>query len=71
MAPVPNPPYEPQDDPETYVGLAQEEAEEQARARGWNTVRSLPPGTIITMEYLGGRLNFEVKDGVVQRSWKG
>lgn len=46
-------------------------AERQARERGWSTVRSLRPGTIITMEYLAGRLNFEVKDGVVARCWKG
>ncbi|MFJ8674520.1 MULTISPECIES: I78 family peptidase inhibitor [unclassified Streptomyces] len=74
MAPVPNPPNAPQDEPqdiEAYVGLAQQDAEERARARGWTTVRSLPPGAIITMEYLGSRLNFEVKDGVVHRSWQG
>lgn len=71
MAPLPNPPYEPDDDPGTYVGLGQQEAEERARERGWSTVRSLPPGAIITMEYLAGRLNFEVKDGLVHRSWKG
>ncbi|MEV5596874.1 I78 family peptidase inhibitor [Streptomyces sp. NPDC052496] len=71
MAPVPNSPFEPDDDPEAYVGLAQETAEERARARGWSTVRSLAPGSIITMEYLGGRLNFEVEDGSVTRSWKG
>ncbi|MEU4203054.1 I78 family peptidase inhibitor [Streptomyces sp. NPDC045470] len=71
MAPVPNSPSEPDDDPETYVGLAQQAAEERARAHGWTTVRSLAPGTIITMEYLGGRLNFEVEGGSVTRSWKG
>jgi hypothetical protein len=74
MAPVPNVSNESPDEPEgieAYVGLAQQEAEEQARARGWSTVRSLPPGAIITMEYLGSRLNFEVKDGVVHRSWQG
>ncbi|MFB9465998.1 I78 family peptidase inhibitor [Streptomyces cinereospinus] len=62
---------EPDDDPETYVGLPQSDAEERARGRGWTTVRSLPPGTIITMEYRVGRLNFEVKDGTVARAWKG
>ncbi|MFI9614013.1 I78 family peptidase inhibitor [Streptomyces sp. NPDC052023] len=62
---------EPDDDPETYVGLAQPDAEERARGRGWTTVRSLAPGTIITMEYRVGRLNFEVKDGSVARAWKG
>ncbi|OKH98495.1 proteinase inhibitor I78 [Streptomyces sp. CB02923] len=71
MAPVPKSPFEPDDDPAAYVGLAQEAAEGRARERGWTTVRSLAPGTIITMEYLGGRLNFEVKDGAVTRSWKG
>lgn len=34
-------------------------------------MRSLPPGAIITMEYLVGRLNFEVADGAVVRCWKG
>ncbi|MFG3656145.1 I78 family peptidase inhibitor [Streptomyces sp. NPDC047706] len=62
---------EPDDDPETYVGLTQPDAEERARGRGWTTVRSLAPGTIITMEYRAGRLNFEVKDGSVARAWKG
>ncbi len=56
---------------EAYVGLARQDAEEQARARGWTTVRSLPPGAIITMEFLAGRLNFEVKDGTVHRTWQG
>ena len=71
MAPEPNLPNEPQDDTEAYIGLAQQDAEERARTRGWTTVRSLPPGAIITMEYLVGRLNFEVKDGVVHRTWQG
>ncbi|MEV0601409.1 I78 family peptidase inhibitor [Streptomyces sp. NPDC050315] len=71
MAPVPNLPKDPDDDLETYVGLEQQQAEDQARARGWSTVRSLPPGAIITMEYLAGRLNFEVEDGTVNKSWKG
>lgn len=56
---------------DSYVGLAAEGAERQARERGWSTVRALPPGAIITMEYLAGRLNFEVKEGVVIRCWKG
>lgn len=56
---------------DAYVGLAADGAERQARERGWSTVRSLPPGAIITMEYLAGRLNFEVKEGVVIRCWKG
>ncbi|QEV22156.1 I78 family peptidase inhibitor [Streptomyces alboniger] len=71
MAPIPTPPAEPQDSPDRYVGLAAEAAERQARERGWSTVRSLPPGAIITMEYLAGRLNFEVEKGLVTRSWKG
>lgn len=71
MAPFPTPPAEPQDSPDVYVGSDAAEAERQARARGWSTVRSLPPGTVITMEFLVGRLNFEVEDGVVRRCWKG
>ncbi|BBC37663.1 Proteinase inhibitor I78 [Streptomyces graminofaciens] len=71
MAPIPTPPAEPQDDPDTYVGLAAPNAEQRARERGWSTVRSLPPGAIITMEYRFGRLNFEVRDGRVTRCWKG
>ncbi|MEV0281257.1 I78 family peptidase inhibitor [Streptomyces sp. NPDC050610] len=71
MAPLPTPPYEPEDDPGRYVGLDPAKAEEQARARGWSTVRALPPGAIITMEYQGGRLNFEVEHGAVRRCWKG
>ncbi len=65
MAPIPKPPAEPQDQPDScllYMCI---------RDRGWTTVRSLPPGAIITMEYLSGRLNFEVRDGVVTRAWKG
>ncbi|WP_255952719.1 I78 family peptidase inhibitor [Streptomyces odontomachi] len=71
MAPIPPPPAEPEDDPEAYLGLAADEAERRARERGWSTVRSLAPGTVITMEYRFGRLNFEVEDGTVRRSWKG
>ncbi|MEV7193218.1 I78 family peptidase inhibitor [Streptomyces sp. NPDC093510] len=71
MAPIPTPPTEPQDSPDSYVGLAADGAERQARERGWSTVRSLQPGTIITMEYLAGRLNFEVEEGTVTRCWKG
>lgn len=71
MTPTPTPPAEPEDDPEAYVGLDAEDAERRARERGWSTVRSLPPGAIITMEYLIGRLNFEVQDGTVTRAWKG
>ncbi|WP_217254309.1 I78 family peptidase inhibitor [Streptomyces sp. AC602_WCS936] len=71
MAPIPTPPAEPKDSPDTYVGLESGAAERLARERGWSTVRSLAPGTVITMEYRVGRLNFEVKDGRVARAWKG
>ncbi|TSB29291.1 I78 family peptidase inhibitor [Streptomyces sp. NBC_01525] len=71
MAPEPQLPNEPDDDPEAYVGLARQEAEERAGGRGWSTVRSLPPGALITMEYRAGRLNFEVENGRVRRSWRG
>ncbi|MFJ6667265.1 MULTISPECIES: I78 family peptidase inhibitor [unclassified Streptomyces] len=71
MAPIPTPPAEPQDSPDGYVGLDAEQAERRARGRGWSTVRALPPGAIITMEYRVGRLNFEVRDGRVARAWKG
>ncbi|MFF2851854.1 I78 family peptidase inhibitor [Streptomyces sp. NPDC058001] len=71
MAPFSTPSPEPQDNPATYVGLSAEAAERRARERGWTTVRSLPPGAIVTMEYRVGRLNFEVADGTVRRSWKG
>lgn len=71
MAPNPLTPEEPQDDPAAYAGLDAGSAERLARERGWSSVRSLPPGALITMEYRFGRLNFEVADGVVRRSWKG
>lgn len=72
MAPIPTtPPAEPDDSPDSYVGLEANSAEDRARERGWTTVRSLPPGSIITMEYRVGRLNFEVADGTVTRCWKG
>jgi hypothetical protein len=71
MASTPTPPAEPQDDLDAYVGLASGRAEELARERGWTSVRSLPPGAIITMEYRVGRLNFEVRDGLVVRAWRG
>ncbi|MFE7316286.1 I78 family peptidase inhibitor [Streptomyces sp. NPDC057555] len=74
MAPEPKLPGEipdVQDDPERYVGLDQQAAQEQALAQGWSTVRAVPPGAMLTMEYLVGRINFEVKDGVVARSWRG
>ncbi|MFJ5532283.1 I78 family peptidase inhibitor [Streptomyces sp. NPDC093261] len=71
MAPIPTPDAEPEDSPEAYAGMEAHRAERLARERGWSTVRSLPPGTIITMEYRAGRLNFEVADGRVRRCWKG
>ncbi|MFJ3233273.1 I78 family peptidase inhibitor [Streptomyces sp. NPDC086787] len=71
MTPIPTPPTEPEDSPEGYVGLDSADAEQLARERGWSSVRSLPPGAIITMEYRVGRLNFEVRDGTVVRAWKG
>ncbi|GAA0379622.1 hypothetical protein GCM10010319_67750 [Streptomyces blastmyceticus] len=71
MAPLPNVPADPHDDLDAYVGLEVARASERARTRGWATVRTLPPGSIITMEYQVGRLNFEVVDGAVRRCWKG
>ncbi|MFI1971129.1 proteinase inhibitor I78 [Streptomyces cinnamoneus] len=71
MAPLPNFPTDPDDDPAAYVGLAAETAARQARERGWTDVRALAPGAVITLEYRVGRLNFEVDEGVVRRSWKG
>ncbi|MGW0825645.1 I78 family peptidase inhibitor [Streptomyces sp. NPDC002845] len=71
MAPIPTPPAEPRDNPDSYVGLDASAAERRARERGWSSVRALPPGAIITMEYRAGRLNFEVKDGRVTSCWKG
>ncbi|MCW7942968.1 proteinase inhibitor I78 [Streptomyces hygroscopicus] len=71
MAPHPTPDAEPDDSPEAYVGLEAHQAERLAHERGWSAVRSLPPGTVITMEYRVGRLNFEVENGRVRRCWKG
>lgn len=71
MASIPSPSAQPDDDADAYVGLSAEDAEQQARERGWTTVRALPPGSIITMEYLVGRLNFEVEGGTVKRCWAG
>lgn len=71
MAPIPTPSGQPDDAPASYVGLDAGTAERRARSRGWTTVRSLPPGSVITMEFLEGRLNFEVDDGTVRRCWKG
>ncbi|WP_328539564.1 I78 family peptidase inhibitor [Streptomyces sp. NBC_00344] len=71
MSSIPAIPEQPDDDPDAYLGLTGARAEELARERGWSTVRSLPPGAVITMEFLQGRLNFEVKDGTVTRCWLG
>lgn len=73
MAPQPHhlPGSNPHDDLDAYLGMAGEEAERRAREHGWTTVRSLPPGAVVTMEYLVGRLNFTVDDGRVQRCWLG
>ncbi|WP_369204397.1 I78 family peptidase inhibitor [Streptomyces sp. PU-14G] len=71
MAPESVHPQRPDDDPETYVGQAAQEAERRARERGWTSVRQLEPDAIITMEYVVGRLNLAVKDGQVVRCWQG
>ena len=72
MATSPNPPGDnPPDNPDVYVGLTEAEAEARARGRGWSTVRSLPPGTVVTLEYLAGRINFIVDEDRVQRCWLG
>lgn len=71
MASNGNPGEQQRDEPDTYVGLAAQDAERRARGQGWTAVRSLPPGAIVTMEYRSGRLNFTVADGTVTRCWKG
>ncbi|WP_309055003.1 I78 family peptidase inhibitor [Streptomyces sp.] len=71
MAPTSRTPEPPRDSPESYVGLDADGAERLARTRGWTAVRALPPGTIVTMEYQFGRINFEVEDGTVTRCWVG
>ncbi|MFJ8887267.1 I78 family peptidase inhibitor [Streptomyces sp. NPDC102402] len=71
MAPVPTPSLQPDDTPDSYVGLDAGTADRQARERGWSTVRALAPGTVITMEFRGGRINFEVDDETVTRCWVG
>lgn len=71
MGPIPTPGQQPQDDPDAYVGLAADDAEARARARGWTTVRTLPADAVITLEYLVGRLNFTVEQGRVSRCWQG
>ncbi|GHA78807.1 hypothetical protein GCM10010305_22460 [Streptomyces termitum] len=71
MAPLPRIPEPPRDAPESYVGLDADGAAQLARTRGWRVVRTLPPGAVVTMEYLAGRLNMEVEDGTVTRCWAG
>lgn len=61
----------PDDDPRAYLGMVREEAERRARDRGWSAVRAVPAGTVVTMEYVVGRLNFTVEGGVVTRCWVG
>jgi hypothetical protein len=74
MTPVTNPRpggNNPQDDPESYVGLPVGEAEQRAAARGWKVVRTLPSDAVVTMEYVAGRLNLGVENGRVVRCWHG
>ncbi|CAM5569682.1 hypothetical protein SAVIM40S_06006 [Streptomyces avidinii] len=59
------------DDPAHYTGLDTGEAKRRALAHGWTTVRTVAPGTMLTMEYVEGRLNLEVEDGRVRRAWSG
>ncbi|MFC9491202.1 I78 family peptidase inhibitor, partial [Streptomyces hydrogenans] len=65
MAPFSRSPEPPRDAPESYVGLDADGAAQLARTRGWRVVRALPPGAIVTMEYLAWRINFEVEDDTV------
>ncbi|GGR59976.1 hypothetical protein GCM10010282_61050 [Streptomyces roseolus] len=71
MAPMSRSPEPSRDAPESYVGLDADGAGRLARTRGWRVVRTLPPGAIVTMEYVAGRLNFEVEDDTVTRCWIG
>ncbi|MER7857262.1 I78 family peptidase inhibitor [Streptomyces bacillaris] len=59
MASLPTPPEQPDDAPDAYVGLAADAAEQLARSRGWDTVRAVPPGSFMTMEFRSGRINFQ------------
>ncbi|MEI7031397.1 I78 family peptidase inhibitor [Streptomyces pratensis] len=71
MASLPTPPAQPDDAAESYVGLRADAAEQQARSRGWDTVRAVPPGAFLTMEFRHGRINFQVEDDTVTRCWAG
>ncbi|MGW2281778.1 I78 family peptidase inhibitor [Streptomyces sp. NPDC001770] len=71
MTSLPTPPAQPDDPPGPYVGLDTTTAERRAVARGWTTVRAVPPGTILTMEFRTGRINFQVEDSTVTRCWIG
>ncbi|WP_299537556.1 I78 family peptidase inhibitor [uncultured Streptomyces sp.] len=71
MTSLPTPSEQPDDAPDSYVGLDRDTAERQARGRGWSTVRSVPPGTVLTMEFRSGRINFQVEDATVTRCWVG
>jgi hypothetical protein len=65
------PNHAPDDDLRAYVGLDADAAERRARERGWSTVRRLPAGAVVTMEFRAGRLNFTVEGGRVSRCWHG
>lgn len=71
MASLPTPPAQPDDATDAYVGLAADAAEQLARSRGWDTVRAVPPGSFLTMEFRSGRINFQVEDATVTRCWVG
>ncbi|WP_461009876.1 I78 family peptidase inhibitor [Streptomyces capparidis] len=71
MSHAPHPPGSPDDAMDAYVGLDEAAARARAEAAGWTHVRTLPPGAIITMEYVVGRINFTVGDGRVERAWVG
>ncbi|WP_377272383.1 I78 family peptidase inhibitor [Peterkaempfera sp. SMS 1(5)a] len=68
MSDIPEPP---QDDPESYLGLAVEQAEAVARTRGWTAVRVVAPDALVTLEYRVGRINFAADGGRVVRCWTG
>ncbi|CCB73673.1 MULTISPECIES: hypothetical protein [Streptomycetaceae] len=71
MAHPPSPPPAPRDDAGAYVGLTEEQARARAAEHGWRTVRTLPPDAVVTMEFVAGRINLTVVDGVVTRCWHG